>query len=346
MNIRRRSVIQGMGTVLASSLAPRLVHAQDNPRIRVTTYAGVFEKTLTETFVAHYKKQTNSEVDLVIGNARQWISQVQASPDNPPLDVLLVSPYLMLDAADQGIFEKPTVEKVPNLADVPQPFIDVAEGWGVTFDYGTTGISYHSGRVKNPPKSIVEFIERTTKGEWMASIPTISYPQAFSTLIWSFNDALGGTAEDISPALKAIKGMRENVIFWSGLTDFLNHLQSGDADIGLYTDGRTWSAYDSGLDWIRFVNPTEGAVLGPIVAMKPKNSPPAAWDFINSLLAPEPQGEFAERMSYGVTNSKVVYSDKLKERIPPVDRIRTSPTRRVNELIPLWTEQWNKEIGA
>jgi putative spermidine/putrescine transport system substrate-binding protein len=70
--------------------------------------------------------------------------------------------------------------------------------------------------------------------------------------------------------------MKPNTTFFSSITDPLTLLQSGEADISLYPDGRTWAAYDSGATWIRFLNPREGAVMCRRAMCNPASSMPAA----------------------------------------------------------------------
>ena len=86
-------------------------------------------------------------------------------------------------------------------------------------------------------------------------------------LIWSFADAFGGSVDNVDPAFEAIQKMRKNVRWWSGVTDFLNLMDSGETDLGLYWDGRTWAHYDAGGTYIDFVNPTEGAPMSPVAAL-------------------------------------------------------------------------------
>lgn len=346
MLIRRRDVIAGMGGLALTGLAYR-AHAQPKPeRITVATYGGVFERAMRETFVADFTRRTGIEVDLVLGTALQWVSQVEASPQKPPLDVLLGSVNLVIEGGRKGLFEKPSAENLKKFNEIPPFFVDICEGWGVTFDYGATGLAYHKERVANPPKSFVEFIERTEKGDWIASIPSINNPTAHTNLIWSFNDILGGTLDDITPVIEAIKRMKPNLIFWSAITDFLVHLKNGDADIGLYLDGRTWSEYEGGETWIDFINPTEGAVMGPNAALKPVNASPWAWEFIDSMLDAEQQSKFADIIFYGMTNKNIVYSPQVANRITPWEKTRLPPVEEIGKRIPLWVERWNKEIGG
>ena len=347
INQNRRAIVSGiLGSGALSYLSGDSI-AQSRPsKITVTSYGGVWEKAIRETFVADFVKRTGVQASIQLGNPNQWISQVEASPEKPPIDVIVTSVDLALEAGRKGLLEKISVEKVPNMRDVPEMFVKMCDGWGVCFDYGAGGIAYHKGRVKNPPKSLKEFVDRTAKGEWRASLPTVAFQPAMQLLLWSLNDVYGGKVDDIGPALAAVKRMRKNTIFWSSVTDFLNHLESGEADIGLYYDGRVWAHYDTGATWIDFINPLEGAVMTAIAAVKPKNSPQIAWEYINSMLAPGPQAEFAERLYFGMTNKHTRYSDKVKSRIIPWEKTRVPPVDEMGKYLSTWVERWNKEVGA
>lgn len=341
--LNRRQFVGGVAA--SSGLLVPSARAQAQ-KITVTSYGGVWETAIRDTFVADFTKRTGVQAAIQLGNPNQWVSQVEASPAKPPVDVIVSSVDLAVEAGRKGLVEKVAADKLSNLPDIPAQFVDMCQGWGVCFDYGAAGLAYHKGRIKNSAESIKEFVDRTAKGEWTASLPTPSFQPAMQALLWSFNDVYGGKLDDIGPALEAIKRMRKNTIFWSSVTDFLNHLASGEADIGVYYDGRVWAHYDTGATWIDFINPSEGAVMTAIAALKAKNAPPIAWEYINSMLAPEPQAAFAERLYFGMTNTKTRYSDKVKDKITPWEKTRVPPVNEMGKYVSGWVERWNKEIGA
>jgi putative spermidine/putrescine transport system substrate-binding protein len=284
-------------------------------------------------------------VKLSIGGPSQWFAQVASNPDNPPVDIILASPRDAVLEGAKGHYDIMDPAKLPNIVDIPKVFVDIAKGYGIAFDYGANAMAYHSERIENPPKSIVEFIDRTAAGEWTATLPTLAWQATPAALIWSFNDALGGTIDDITPFINAMKRMRPHLIFWTGMPSFLTQIQSGDADIGLYTDGRTWAFNKAGNPWLKFINPTEGATIDSIVAVKPKNSHPAAWEFINVMLDAKQQAGFADITYYGLTNSKIKYSDKVKDIVTRWEKGRITPSFEIAEATPGWIERWNKELG-
>ncbi|CUX70130.1 MULTISPECIES: extracellular solute-binding protein [Agrobacterium] len=345
--IKRRTFLGGgaaIGAGLLTGLSPRLANAQSG-EITVTAFGGVWEEAVRKCFVAPFEAKTGAKANVSLGGPPQWLAQVEAEPNKPPVDVLIMTPDLALTAAKVDLVDDFTVEKLPNLAKIPQQLTDSVKGKGTLFDYGVSGITYNKDRIKTPPKSFKEFVERVSAGEFVASIPSISYAVTPIMLIWSLAQALGGSAKDVGPFFQAVEKMKDNLVFWGGPNDFFNHLSSGEADIGIYFDGRTWNHYDSGATWIDFINPEEGGALNGVAVQKPKNANPLAWQYINEVLDAGNQTLFAEVMNYGVTNTDVVYSEKLKPRITPWQNTQFPPYEEIALVRNEWVDRWNREIG-
>ncbi|MCP8894853.1 extracellular solute-binding protein [Shinella daejeonensis] len=345
--IKRRTFLSGGAALGAGLMAGLPLHAAraQAREITVTAFGGVWEEAVRTCFVAPFEARTGAKASVSLGGPPQWLAQVEAAPDNPPVDVLIMTPDLALTAAKAGLVDDFTVDKLPNLAKIPQELTDSVLAKGTLFDYGVGGISFNKDRVKNPPKSFAEFVDRVADGEFIASVPSISYAVTPIMLIWAMAQALGGSVNDVDPFFKAMDRMKDNLVFWSSPNDFFNHLSSGEAELGIYFDGRTWNHYDSGATWIDFLNPQEGGALNGVAVQKPKNANPLAWDYINEVLDADNQTRFAEIMNYGVTNTDVVYSERLKPRITPWQETRFPPYEEIAAVRNEWVDRWNREIG-
>lgn len=316
--------------------------------LTVTAFGGAWEKSLRSCYVEPFEKKTGKSVEVVLGGPPQWVNQIAANPSQPPIDVLFNLIDTALDAADKGLVEKFDATKVPSLADIPAGFGEPIKGYGSVANFGAAGLAYNAKKIKNPPKSWTEFIDRTLAGEWQAALPGINVASTTPTaLIWNFNDALGGKVTDIAPAIAKIKALRDsgNVVFWNDVNQFLNQMQSGEADIGIYWDGRAWAARDGGFEALSFYYPQPGGVISPSIVQKVKNGRPLAWEFIDFALSPAPQSCFANTIQYAVVNSKATYNEKLKERVPSFKEVRWPPFAEISANMSRWVETWNKEIG-
>ena len=320
------------------------VGAQD---ITVTSFGGIWETAITECYAKEFERRTGNKASVLIGSPAQWMSQIEANPKNPPIHVLVATEPSTIAAGDNGLIEKPTSAQIPQLKDVPDIFKEAVDGYGACFDYGAFIIAYNKKTVKNPPKSIKEFVDRTIKGEWMATLPSINYAISPTVLVWGFADIYGGGVDNIQPAIDVVNKMKKsgNLIAWSSVTDFLNQMQTGEADIGMYWDGRAWAFVDKGNDWLGVVVPEEKAVMSCVAMNKVTNAPESVWQYLDIVYEPGPASCFSNHLQYGVTNKNVQYSDKLKKRITPWQDTRHAPPREVGRKTADWIERWNKEVG-
>ena len=317
--------------------------------ITVTSFGGIWETAIKNCFADEFEKRTGSKANVLIGSPAQWMSQIEANPDNPPIDVIVTTQSQTMAAGEGGLISKATAKEIPNLADVDPIFIKAVDGWGACFDFGAFVLAYNKKTIKNPPKSIKEFVDRTLKGDWIATMPSVTYAIA-PDIIWSFADLYGGSADNVDPAFAVFKQLKDsgNMISWSSVTDFLNQMSTGDADIGMYWDGRAYAFIDKGNDWLGVIKPTDKAFMSCVAMNKAKGAPDVAWDYLNIVFEPGPQACFSDYLNYGVTNQKVQYSDKMKNRVTWPKDLRApdvSTSRKIAQNAADWIERWNKEIG-
>jgi len=345
MTLNRRSFLgSGVAATGLMGLGALPLRAE-TATLNVTAYGGVWEQAVHDCFVAPFEAKTGAKATVSLGGPAQWLAQVEANPEHPPLDVLIMSPDLAIQAAQGDLMDEFTVEKLPNLAYIPQEFTDACLGKGTYFDYGVGGITYNKKTVAEPPKSFADFVKRVSAGEFVASVPSIQYGPTTVFFLWAMNNALGGTVDNTDPFFEAMAKMKENLVFWAGPNDFFNHLASGEADLGIYFDGRTWNHVDQGVDWIDFINPEEGGAITAVAIQKPKHASDLAWAYLNEVLAAENQSKFADILNYGVTNTQVKYSDKLASRVTPLSKAKLPPYAEIARVRDAWVDRWNREVG-
>ncbi len=312
----------------------------------VTAYGGLWEKAFRECYVEPFEKQTGKKVDVVLGTPVQWSNQILASPRKPPIDVLANGVDDALDAARKGVVEKCDEAKLPNLKEIDPKFINAGQGYGSILNYGAMGLAYNEKKVANPPKTWKEFVDRTVAGDWKAAIPGVNYAATPNTLIWMLADVYGGSVDNVDPAFEQIKRMRAsgNLVFWNDVNEFLNLMKSGEIDIGMYWDGRTWAFHDAGNPSIKYENPKPGAVISPVIMQKVKNGSDLGWAFINHALSAPPQQCWGNKLQYGMSNSKVVYQPEVEPRITKLPEILWPPFGQLAPKVGGWIERWNKEV--
>lgn len=319
-------------------------HAEE---IVVSGYGGLWEKAFRTCFEKPYHDATGNTVAITVGSPTQWINQIKAASGRPPIDLLMIPSSGALEAIDDGIVEKIDETKVPNYKDIAPRFRDFSKGMGAVYVYGAMGLSYNKDTVKNPPKTWKEFVDGTIAGKWRASIPGLDYGSSgIASTVWMLANVSGGSVDKADAGFDDIKRMKEsgNLVFWNNANDFLNQLGSGDADLGMYWDGRSWAYTDDGHPNIQYVNPQPGSVAAMTWVQKVKGSPDTAWKLMDYVLSAEGQSCYGNMMRYGMTNQKVTYDPAVAPVISKLDEVIIPPFDAIAKAMPTWVDRWNREI--
>lgn len=316
--------------------------------VTVTAFGGSWEQAFRACYAEPHTARTGQSVEVIIGGPPQWVGQIAANPSKPPIDVLVNLMDTAKRATDEGLVEKLDPAKVPNLAKIDEGFVKPLGGYGTVINYGAAGLAYDTSKIETPPASWKEFFQGILDGKYQAALPGIGVANTTPTaLLWNLFD-LDKTSldhgDEVFAELKKLKASG-NVVFYNDMNQFLTLLQSGEADIGIYWDGRAWSAHDNGMPKLSFSYPKEGGIISPAVVQKVKNGSDKGWDFIQTMLDAENQACFAHRIGYAVVNRDVVYDAKLAARIPDPKTVRWPDFTGIAAHIGGWVDRWNREMN-
>ncbi|MBV9783083.1 MAG: extracellular solute-binding protein [Acidisphaera sp.] len=325
--------------------APAAARAAD---LVVGAFGGVWEQSLRKCIIAPFEKKTGKTVDVVLGAPLQWLNQIGANPDKPPLDVIYNATETAYDAINRGLVDKFTTANVPNIAEEKPEFASIPDGYGAIHNYGAMGIIYNTSTLKDPPKDWKEFVEGTVAGKWKAAMPSVNYPSGGLTIsVWLFAKTYGGGVDNIQPGLAQIKRMKDsgNLTFWNDPNSVLNGLKSGDIDLALYWDGRAYSFIDDGNSEFKYYSPDPGVVVAMTWIQKIKNGSPLGYEFANTALSAEAQSCFGSAIRYGIANKDAQFDPKVAPEITKTSLLIFPPYKEIGEKQAAWVEAWNKQIG-
>jgi putative spermidine/putrescine transport system substrate-binding protein len=351
-NFTRREVLKAgaltAGGVAFGGFTPHLSFPATKS-ITVNCYGGAYEKALRDNFVKCFQAKTGIPVNVMVGIPSAALSKIRASEGNPDVDVFIATASTTIEAINQNLVEKLNFSKIPNIKDLPKVNWEQWDNYGVSFSYGVGGIMYNKDKIKNPPKTWAEFVDRTIKGDFgkYVTIPSINFAEGPSLSIWTIAQAFGGSVANAGIAFEKVAAMKANIPkFYSDASEVVNMMATGEIQIATYIDGRAWAFYDKGNPWVGWVTPEKGGVFLSSQAMKVKNSAPESFEFINCLLDPLAQTSFAKAIQYPVTNPKVKYPPELVDRMGTQKDLIYPPQREIMKVVPAWVERWNKEIGG
>jgi putative spermidine/putrescine transport system substrate-binding protein len=179
-------------------------------------------------------------------------------------------------------------------------------------------------------------------------MPSITFTMGPEISIWSILYAYDKTLDEVDFAFEKLKEIKPHILkFYAGAAEPADLLSSGQVDIALWFDGRTFGLQHGGADWLGFIYPEPKAIAGPLQIMKVKNAPDVAFDWINVCIDPIAQSAHSTAApGYRLTNPKTEYPDWVRERLPSVDTLILPPGKELAEVRTEWVERWNKEIGG
>jgi putative spermidine/putrescine transport system substrate-binding protein len=311
---------------------------------------GSFMDAVRTEVTEPFKEATGISVRMVPGNMKAHAMRLLSSRGQPIFDVFLGNGDDFVKLLDANRMLPLAPDKVPSIEEVHPKFKEQWQDHGSLFDYFSIGLSYNTQNLRNPPRSWREFVDRTAAGDFgnqvfFNSLPGgVRGPEVLVTLA----RALTGDERQVDAAFEAIRRMKPHILkFFSSINDPVVMLLNGEALVGPGWDGRVFVAHDESNGRVQFVKPADGlASNGPPIGVVKGGSEDAAYRFVNFALSAPVQKAFCEKMFYGAVNTKVVYSEKVANRLPTPDEVNVPNERFMAENMSSWIERWNREIIA
>lgn len=340
MLIRRFLVAALPGLVILSlSMA---ASAQGAGKLVVTSAGGIWLDSAKQNFAACYKERTGQDPDIEVAASTDILNKVRANPQNPPIHVAVLSEIDAIRAGREGLLDKMSAEKVPNLADVPEIFRKQWDNYATIQNFGAMIVMYNNETVKNPPKDWKSLIDRTVAGEWKKRISFPAVTMAWGPMFtWFLMQQYDGS-EDV--VFEKYKAMLPNMAkYWVSPVEALNMFAAKEIDVLVYWDGRAY-AFAQENKWASAYIPEPGAFQSAAMIAKVKNAPESAWTYIDCVLSPKAQLGHSQMVKYPIVNAKVVYPPDLKQLLTPLEKVRQPDFASFIDKIPAWIERWNKEV--
>lgn len=287
---------------------------------------------------------------LFAADAPEVIAKIRANPENPPAHLIFLSDFQIPDVIKWGLLDKMSLKTVPNLKDVKPIEYNRFNSYAVTQNYSTIGIMYNKKKIKNPPKTWLEAVDRVIKGEFgkRVSFPSITF-QAGGDFLWVIGHELGDSLEKMDRVFEKVRLMKPFIPkFWTSQSECFKLIEAGEVDIIFAYDHRGWKFIDQGHeDWdIQILAPV---LKGDTQVAKVKNAHPIIFDLLNFILDAENQSKWSSEMNCHPVNIKSRTNPTLQgryDRTIPKGEILYTPYAEISKNRSQWMERWNKEIGG
>ena len=290
--------------------------------LTVTAFAGAWSETFSKAFVEPFEKRTGAKVQFVPGGGAEWLTKLRAANgQNPPYDLVALTPDLSGQAARAGVLEPLDTSKISNWNELSPVLVEHAgvEGtnYGLPLTTGSTGLAYRKDKIKTPPKNWSDLLKPEYCGH--VGLPPLTYNPGLE-LMAGLAKEQGGKLGDPAANKKAmdtlakLKGCVSTYPADSGAMQ--TALQNGDAWIAPWWDGRAFAMEQKGAE-IGFVYPESGAVgaLTSYYLAKGSQHSNLAYEFLSEMSKPENMKVFAEGTWYAASNTTIKYSDTFSSRI-------------------------------
>lgn len=314
------------------------------------TGSGAYAKAWKAVFSDPWTEKTGVKVIAYPGEPAAVIAKIRANPKKPPIHSIMLPEAMVPDAIKWGILDQMSLETVPNLKDVRPVFHERFENYVCTNNYVFCALLYDKKKIKNPPKTWLEMVDRTIKGEFgkRVSFPSLSYGFAYP-FFWVVGKELGDSVEKMDGAFEKFRLMKPFIPkFWTTAVEALQLIEANEADIVAYWEHRAWKFVDQGREDFDVVIPAPGTFEGAVMA-KAKNAHPIVFDYINSILGADSQSKWSASMGVHPVNSKAKTSPKMQERYDktiPKGELFIAPAAEIDPVKKKWLDRWNREIGG
>jgi putative spermidine/putrescine transport system substrate-binding protein len=327
----------------ALSSLPGIAHAADSDVV-VGTWGGDYQDLL-QKFIAPTMAKAGINVIYDVGNQVTRVTKLKAERGSRrgSTDITLLGDLDMYDVSAAEVLEPVKANLLPNLANVIPSF---KTPYSIPHIFSAMVVVYNKEKFDAPPKSFQDAMNPKYKGR-----------VGFSDILFAFNMLFGGLSEggkgdSFDAGMKFYGKLKANQpkIFPSNEA-VAAAFKSGEIWMTCMWKARALQWRDAGLP-LAFVIPEEGAIPVTFEAAVPKNNrnADAAWKYMNALLDPEGQQQFARTMGYAPTirnanlpadlQARVGFTDAELARIHPYD-LKKLASQRAASL-----DFWNKEFKA
>lgn len=333
---------QFLGATLATGALPILstpALAQARPQLKLQSLGGAYEKILREQVIPNFQKETGFDVVYTVEDDVAMLPKLIAARGRNIYDVVTLDNPTAFAAPD--LWAPDMSAKMPNAADVYATSKPPA-----TANYGSIVYEYAFVHNKDKLPTVDSWMDLWEK-DLVVGVPHIS--QAYGlTFLYIAAMLHGGSAEDLSPGIPAIKKLK-NFKVYKNVSEGLNLFQQKEIDAALYYSHRAQQMIDMGLN-IGRATPKEGnwgqRTGGQIPKSTSNMEGSIAW--INYTLGVPYQTAFLQGL-YSPTNKKVVPPAELKPKLllgsDVVENIRELDWKVILPQRDKLVDMWTREIG-
>jgi putative spermidine/putrescine transport system substrate-binding protein len=313
--------------------------AQAQDKLVVSIWGGSWRDLVAQTAAKKFTQETGVPVEFITGGTIDRLNKAKLTKDNPESDITFTTSHVGWLYANDGLFEKLDLAKIPNaknLADEARISPYHLGAWAYIYTIGyradlLKGVKFESwGDLWNPE----------LKGKLAAPDFDPSHIIAVSAIL------SGGDAAHWEKGQAKLKALKPNFkAFYTNDANSQQLLATGETPVQIVLSMNAYYMIGQGVP-ITVAIPKEGGVLGvdTVAIMKGSKKAELGYKFINALYDPEIQAEIAKlkKGSPAVLNAKL---DPEIAKLPGVFTTAAQWKQQINidaKLRAEKTAEWRK----
>ena len=288
--------------------------------LTVATWAGIYAEAFEQSVARMFEERTGANVEVAPAGG-SILTEIQSAPENnPPYDVAAAEGFFYWQGRNQDLFQEIDTEKIPNLDDV-YPYLKDLRGtqYGVPTDGSLEGIVYNTNIGWEPTEwaDLLSDKEGTNRigfeGAWYI------YPMEVAAVSLDTEPGIQELYNEQShqAVLDRLREFGQNVELWTGsFAEIETSLKQGIINLSMWYSGMG-NAAAAQQEQLGFATPERTAgYLDHYCPVRGSEKTEMAHDFLNHMIDPAVQSEWAKTGYVFTTNQEATYPERTQDQYP------------------------------
>ena len=295
VTVNRRTLLAAAGAATAALAAPRILRAQGK---EVVVGGAASHKNFVETVIAPVvEKKLGCKVVFEGTRSLVNLEKMQKNKDKQYLSVVMMDDPVMIPAVAEGLLEKLTAAKVPNLAMLKAGTVHM-DGMWCNYLQPWLGIAYNPKALKTAPTSWADIYDPKYKGRII--LPSLQNTEGLANLFMAAHLATGKAMaeaqKDIDAGFKKLVTIKPNLLTaYTQMPQAYNLLEQGEGFMISSAISQVALERKASGAPVDIAVPKEGIFAMPsgVALVKGGPQPELAAGFINEMIGPEVQARLS-----------------------------------------------------
>lgn len=341
--VNRRAILAAAGAATALLAAPRILRAQAK---EIVVGGAASHKTFVETVIAPVaEKKLGCKVVFEGTRSLVNLEKMQKNKDKQYLSVVMMDDPVMIPAVAEGLLEKMTPAKVPNLAGLKPGTIHM-DGMWCNYLQPWLGIAYNPKIVKTAPASWAEIYDPKYKGRII--LPSLQNTEGLANLFMAAHLATGKpmaeAQKDIDAGFKKLVTLKPNLLTaYTQMPQAFNLLEQGEGYMISSSISQVALERKGNGAPVDIAAPKEGIFSMPsgVALVKGAPQPELAAAYVNEMIGPEVQA----RLSAATFSLPTNKDTPIPPGMPTGATVHSVDWQAVSVGRAEWVKRWDRDMA-